>query len=744
MIGVFDPTDLLDTFDGATETGNRESLVMAGLNNKSIRLGLVLLESREQPSVGPIQIDTAGYASDHILVKWKDGKLHSDPAVASSESLGEGQYKIQLREDMSVSSAVHYFSRMSNVEFAQPDYKVQLERIPNDASFNNLWGLENTAQNGGTANADIKATEAWNTNTGSGKMVVAIIDSGVDYNHPDLAANIWSSPKNKSVHGWNFVNNTSNVMDDNGHGTHIAGIIGAVGNNGIGVAGVNWHVQIMALKFLDKSGSGYLSNAVKALNWAVANGAKIVNNSYAGGGSDPAMKAAIAAARAKGVIFVAAAGNDASNNDTSPVYPANYNSDNVVTVAATDRNDRLASYSNFGRATVEIAAPGSNIYSTLPGNKYGYYSGTSMAAPEVAGALALVWDTHPDWSYKQVIQAVLKTADVVPSLTGKVATGRLDVGEAINYSFPKPSTSAKTFQVVDASFNEGVVLNNVRVTFNQSVLTTSFSAADVKLYNPDGKIIAVKSIKAVAGTSNTQFDIAFADQKAIGNYKVVVASSILNTLMVLLDQNANGTPGEALDSYTVSTAYSPTLEMSSKDVNKALKDLGKTISVIKVTDNFNINDVKVKLNITHPYVYDLKISLMAPDGTRVYLVNQRGGTGDNLTDTIFDDAASTKITAGSAPFTGSFKPETALSQFKGKNPVGTWQLIVEDMNLYYTGKLNSWSIQFNSAGVNGASFLPKVKETTPVNQRKFLAETPLIDATFWQADSRRKSESIMA
>ena len=714
----------------------------------SPRLGLERLESREQPSASPVQIDTTHYAQDRILVKWRDGLNHASPLVRQAEAIGNGQYQLTLAENVTVNQAVSYFKNQSAVEFAQPDYKVQIERLPDDPGLTNVWGLDNTGQGGGAANADINAPEAWNTNTGSGKMVVAIIDSGIDYNHPDLKANIWSSPKNPAIRGWNFVNNNSNVMDDNGHGTHIAGIIGAVGNNGIGIAGVNWNVKLMALKFLDKSGSGYLSNAVKALNFAVANGAKVVNNSYAGGGSDPAMSAAIAAARAKGVIFVAAAGNDGSNIDSSPVYPASYNSDNVVTVAATDRSDRLANFSNFGRATVEIAAPGSYIYSTLPGNKYGYYSGTSMAAPGVVGALALVWDAHPTWTYKQVIKAVLNTADVMPSLTGKVATGRLDVGEAINYKFPSAVTPASSLQVTNSVFNSGTSLNSVRVTFSQPVAASTFTAADVTLTGPDGKVIALRSLTTVAGTGSTQFDLKFASQTAAGTYRLSLGTNIKNTTGKLLDQDKDGISGESTDKYVGATSFASTLDLKSADVNKALKDNGKTISVLKITQDFSITDLKVRLDVAHAYVSDLKISLMGPDGTRVYLVNQRGGTGDNLSNTVFDDTATTKVTSGSAPFTGVFKPETALSQFVGKAARGTWQLIVEDMNRYYGGKLNSWSVLFNStAGSKSQSVSEPVPAKSPVPPKSPAAVTspaPLIDATFWQAETRRKNQSAGA
>jgi subtilisin family serine protease len=382
---------------------------------------------------------------------------------------------------------------------------------PNDPSFGSQWDLNNIGQSGGTAGADIHATQAWTLTTGSATTVVAVIDTGVDYNHPDLYQNIWinqqeiplsrlrnltdvdgdglitfrdlNNPINQgagkitdvngdgridaadilapmtldsrgndtglggwahhstqdgdSAHpddliGWNFVNNTNNPFDDNGHGTHVSGTIGAMGNDGVGVTGINWSVSIMALKFLNASGSGYDSDAVNALNYSVAHGATISNNSWGGASYDPSLLAAIQNAQAHGDIFVTAAGNNGQNLDTSPSYPASYNLANMVVVAATDRNDHLASFSNYGAGSVSLAAPGVQILSTTPNNTYSWYSGTSMATPHVTGVLALLTSQHPTWSYSQLINQVLSTVDFLPGLQGKTKTGgRLDAAAAL-------------------------------------------------------------------------------------------------------------------------------------------------------------------------------------------------------------------------------------------------------------------------------------------------------------------------
>jgi subtilisin family serine protease len=324
--------------------------------------------------------------------------------------------------------------------------------MPNDPSFGRLWGLDNNGQSGGLAGADIDATRAWDVTTGSRSVVVAVIDTGVDYRHTDLAANVWRNPGEVAgngvdddrngfiddVHGWDFANGDGDPLDDEGHGTHVAGTIGAVGNNGVGVTGVNWAVSIMALKFLGSDGSGSTSDAIAAINYATRMrrdfGVNVVatNNSWGGGGSSAALRRAIQAGGDAGILFVAAAGNEGVNNDVTPSYPANDTSTAVIAVAATDRSNRLASFSNYGATSVDIAAPGAAIYSTVPGNAYESYSGTSMATPHVTGAVALLAAANPQASAAAIRAAILSSARPVADLAGKVATGgMLDVAAAL-------------------------------------------------------------------------------------------------------------------------------------------------------------------------------------------------------------------------------------------------------------------------------------------------------------------------
>jgi subtilisin family serine protease len=317
--------------------------------------------------------------------------------------------------------------------------------IPNDPRFGDLWNMNNGND------ADIDAPEAWAKQTGSNNVIVGVIDTGIDYDHEDLKDNIWFNPgetgggkENNGVdddgngyvddfRGWNFIFNRNDPYDDNDHGTHVAGTVGAIGNNGKGVVGVNWRVKMMALKFLDRNGSGSTDDAVEAIVYATRMGAKILSNSWGGGERSNALEDAIRFANDNGVIFVAAAGNDGSNTDNAANYPSNYEVPNVISVASSDRNDRLSSFSNFGRRSVDLAAPGSSILSARPLSRYQTLSGTSMATPHVAGVAALIWAQYPSLNMHQVMVRLLGSVDRKSEFTGRMtAGGRLNAANAFS------------------------------------------------------------------------------------------------------------------------------------------------------------------------------------------------------------------------------------------------------------------------------------------------------------------------
>ena len=409
--------------------------------------------------VGQVARPSVSY--DGVLVKFKAGvsQRRIDRAFSGAgcrqnrgfrSRLVKGLTRAEVGRGRSMASTLRRLRNNRDVEFAEPNYILTAYAVPNDPQFSSLWGLNNTGQTGGVADADIDAPEAWNLQVG-GNVVIAVVDSGVDYTHPDLAGNIWSNtaeiPGNgrdddgngyvDDVRGWDFANNDNNPMDDNNHGTHVAGTIAASGNNGQGVVGVNWSAQIMPLKFLTSTGSGTTADAIAAVDYAVANGARIINASWGGGPYSAAMFNALSAANNAGVLFVAAAGNDGRNNDTTPSYPADYDLPNVISVAATDDADTLAGFSNFGVASVDLGAPGVSILSTIPGNGYATYSGTSMAAPHVAGVAGLVVASNPGIGIAALRAALLGSTDVVADLSGRTVTGgRVNAFNALGGSTP--------------------------------------------------------------------------------------------------------------------------------------------------------------------------------------------------------------------------------------------------------------------------------------------------------------------
>jgi hypothetical protein len=326
-------------------------------------------------------------------------------------------------------SLLRQLSNVPGVEYVEPNYiyRIQenvnmpirtLEEVPvedpssNDPMLSQLWGMRL-----------IDAPAAWLLHKGSKDVVVAIIDTGVDYTHEDLKDNMWVMPGTTDVHGYNAITDKLDPMDDHYHGTHCAGTIGAAGNNGLGVVGVNWTTSIMGVKFLSGQGSGTLEDAVKAIDWATTNGANVMSNSWGGGGFTQTLKDAIHRAAEKGIIFIAAAGNDTNDNDGNPSYPASYDEPNLVSVAALDDKGSLAWFSNFGRRSVHIGAPGVGIQSTATGNAYKSLDGTSMATPHVSGAVALLMSYDRSLDYVAVKERLLSTAKKEKSLAKKIGNG---------------------------------------------------------------------------------------------------------------------------------------------------------------------------------------------------------------------------------------------------------------------------------------------------------------------------------
>jgi subtilisin family serine protease len=380
-----------------------------------------------------------------------------------------------------VAGLLNALSRHPDVQLVEPDYILQASAVPNDPYYSNLWALGNTGQTilgaPGIAGADIRAQAAWDITKGSTANVVGIIDSGIDYNHPDLAPNVWTAPQAFTVtiggtaitcpagsHGFDAITRTCNPMDTNGHGTHVAGTIGAAGNNAAGVTGVNWVGSLLGLRMLDNSGSGTSSDAIAAIEFAVrvkalfgaAANVRVLSASWGGPGSSVSLRDAITSAGSSDMLFVAAAGNAGTNNDTTGFYPASFPLANVLSVAATDNQDGLAGFSNYGSTTVHLGAPGVSILSTAPGGGYVWMSGTSMATPHVSAAAALVLSKCA-LDTAGLRSVLLSSADRIGSLAGRTTSGaRLNVYRALlacsGSTVPPPAAGATaTFVKTDTT-----------------------------------------------------------------------------------------------------------------------------------------------------------------------------------------------------------------------------------------------------------------------------------------------------
>jgi subtilisin family serine protease len=468
-----------------------------------------------------VEPQAVAMAADHVIAKLRPGRTREELETAAS-AFGLTVLKAMRAPDTylvqspapelnAVEEAVGALSQSGIISYAEPDYIVRVTAggIPDDTGFSFQWGMHNTGQFGGRPDADIDAPAAWRLGTGSWGVKVGMIDTGIDYTHPDLEPNIWTNPFDvpdgrdndanglvDDVHGWDFYNDDSDPRDDHGHGTHTAGTVGAFGNNGTGVAGVNWLVSMAAIKFMtplpNGSAAGPTSDAVDAIRYATSIGMSVTSNSWGGYSHPPdqvqSLREAIAEANQRGVLFVAAAGNDGNDNDSRPVYPASIDLPNVISVAASGHSDDLVFLkrqcarrlwsSNFGANSVDLAAPGIEIWSTSPpyldglGLLYKCGDGTSMATPHVAGACALLKAREPGLSHLEIKNRILARVDLKPWLGGKLLTGgRLNLYKTLNAADPLPQIV--TFHMDDpAGPNNGYFRTG---TLNPNSVVTGWS-----------------------------------------------------------------------------------------------------------------------------------------------------------------------------------------------------------------------------------------------------------------------------
>ncbi len=402
-----------------------------------------------------------GASSANLMIGFAPGA--SDQAVSAAlqaldarviQSFPSGDDLIQPGPSVNLTTAISRVEQMAGVRFVEQDTSVQAQAVvPNDPQFGRQWGLYNPS-----TGVDIGAVNAWSVTTGNPGNIVAIIDSGIDTTNPDFAGRLWTNPGEiagngvddnhdgyvDDVHGWNFLNGNNNLSDADldSHGTHVAGILGATGNNGYGVAGVDWNARLMVLKFIGPNGTGDISNAIQAIYYAVGHGARVINASWGQPDGSQALYDAIQYAGLHGAVFVMAAGNDAADNDYSYPYASLDTLSNVIMVASVDATGRLSSSSNYGPNSVDIAAPGVNIRSDVTGG-FANLTGTSMAAAFVSGVASLVVGLHPEYTAAQVVQVVLSTARPLAGVQGLVTTGGIvDAAAAVTTAASSPVSTA--------------------------------------------------------------------------------------------------------------------------------------------------------------------------------------------------------------------------------------------------------------------------------------------------------------
>lgn len=478
-----------------------------------------------------VQIEGTLFADDKVIIRMKAGNdlstkefstsenevnssLYGGLEIEKVESLNilkqkqnMGIQSIEMEQDIraltlknkgreEVVKAVNLLNTLADIDIAEPDYIFKINDIPNDPNYNSLYGMNK-----------ISASEAWEQVEDCSHVLVGIVDTGIDIYHEDLSGNIWSNPNEivngidddgngfiDDIHGWNFIENNNDITDLNSHGTHVAGTIGAVGNNGIGVAGVARNAKLIGLRFLDASGSGYDSNAIKAIEYANHMGISITNNSYGGGEYSQIFRDVIAEGNS---LFVASAGNDSSDNDHSPIYPASYDCDNIISVASTDSADHLSYFSNYGYNTVHIAAPGSNILSTIPGNKYGEKSGTSMASPHVVGAAALIKAYNKGISAVEIKDRIIYNSDSIEGLKRKTFSGgRINAYKAL---FPVVNVPLER---IDLDKNDLTLKMREKVILQASFYPENATKKRVTWSSSNNNVVQVSSIGTLIGVGN--------------------------------------------------------------------------------------------------------------------------------------------------------------------------------------------------------------------------------------------------
>lgn len=663
------------------------------------------------------------FVPNHLLVRFASGVESAQRTqilsalggaqIAREYELVPGLCLVILPPGQTVQQALQSYNGTPGILYAEPNNVREFEpTFPNDPRFSELWGMLNTGQTGGTPGADIHAAQAWDLNIGTRQVIVAVVDSGMDYAHPDLTNNVWTNlgeiPANgvdddgngyvDDVHGYDFSDDDPEPDDEVGHGTHCAGTIGAEGNNNIGVAGVCWQVRLMAVKIGGLYGIS-TADAIAGIQYATLMGANVMNASWGGGYYTQAEKDAIDAAGAVNIVFVAAAGNSASDNDIIPHYPSSYASPNIIAVMSTDHNDIRSGFSCYGLTSVDLAAPGTDILSCQPGGGYQLMSGTSMSTPHVTGACALLFSAYPTLSVAQVKQALMSTVDpVVPGLC--VSGGRFNMFRALTSLLPGSPLVLQTNYLSGGNGN-GIIdfneCNNLDVVLtNLGNTTVTGVRASLSTTTPGVAIAQATSAypdfpPGSVGTNYIPFKVSTTPSFVCG-------TPIEFSIVVKSDQNV------AVYQFSLPTGVPGTPFRFNNDSPVPIPSPGRASSSILVSNiPFAVNKVSVSLFVQAFEDYYLKLELIAPDGTTNVLSSENTLFGENFglacspdsQRTTFDDQATIPIASGVAPYVGSFRPAQPLSIFTGKsgtNVNGLWQLRVTDSGGFSAGSIQCWSL----------------------------------------------------
>lgn len=566
-----------------------------------------------------------------------------------------------------------------HIEYAELNHRFYPSVIPNDPSYGQLWGMPK-----------INAEQAWEMEMGSREVVVGVIDTGFDYTHPDLRDNIWVNPNEvpnngidddgngyiDDIHGISAINDNGNPQDTHYHGTHVAGTIGATGNNGSGVVGVNWNTAMVGCSFLGSQG-GTTADGIQCIDYMVdlknrGVNIRVLNNSWGGGSFSQALEDAITAANNADILFVAAAGNDAIDNDVNDSWPANHDVANVMAIASTTRDDEMSYFSQWGLNTVDMGAPGSDVYSTVPGSDYNTLSGTSMATPHVAGAAALILAADPTLTTADVKNILMSSGDPIAALEGKTVTGkRLNLESALNMAgaggpgyYLLVSPASRTVNQ-DSSVTFDIDMNAVG-GYNGNA---SFSA-DL----PAGLNAAVSfSSNTVPADGRTIMTVSTDANTTLGNH-IITINAVDGDIHKSIDVSLLVYPAG-----TFSTTYSNENPLAIPDDNA-----DGVSSVINVPINLTLTDLVVNLDIAHTYIGDLLVTLTSPSGRTVTLHNRTGGSADNLVASY------------------------AVEDFDLEEASGDWILHITDSGFRDTGTLKSWSMDVTGGSQPGTNLPPTV------------------------------------